>query len=81
MLPKGHALLMPGARSDPPAAAEAADTVDLAAACADVGCGPIPDGCLVMNLKGCDRQQPGRDAVSPWPYRSVCQTDKMKGGC
>jgi len=29
---------------------------------------------------GCDQQQPDRQAVSPWPYRSVCQTDQMRGG-
>jgi hypothetical protein len=32
-------------------------------------------------MVGCDQQQPGRPAVSPWPYRSVGETDQMKGGC
>jgi hypothetical protein len=30
-------------------------------------------------MADCDQQQPGRKAVSAWPYRFVCQTDQTKG--
>jgi hypothetical protein len=33
------------------------------------------------HMVGRDQQQPDRLAVSPWPYRSVCETDQMEDGC
>jgi hypothetical protein len=37
-------------------------------------------------MVGCDQQQLGREAVSPWPYCSVCETyegdaDERTGTC
>jgi hypothetical protein len=34
-----------------------------------------------MRMGGCGQRQPDQEAVSPWPYRFVCETDPTtKGG-